>query len=43
MGERWAGKRREFQWPLIIETTALGSAFAAGLAVRFYKDLERTP
>jgi len=25
MGERRAGKRREFQWP-IMETTALGSA-----------------
>jgi glycerol kinase len=40
MGERWAGKRREFQWPLIMETTALGSVYAAGLAVGFYKDLE---
>jgi len=31
MGERQAGKRREFQWPI---------TDAAGLAVRFYKDLE---
>ena len=41
MGERWAGKTREFQWRLIMETTALGSAYAAGLAVGFYKDLEK--
>ena len=39
MGERQAGKRREFQWP-IMETAALRSVYAAGLAVGFYKDLE---
>jgi hypothetical protein len=39
MGERWAGRRREFQWP-IMETHRARICLRRGTGVGFYKDLE---